>query len=202
MPSVAEFDQLDNPYRSSRYADVDALPSVYGAAEAAELQAFVGRKADYYLRKWAPRLESPDGEAGFNWAAFFLTALWMAYRKMYRNAIFCIVASWVVSLGLQLLFMFVFQSKSLPASAAVISNIMFCLVCGVLGNSWYLAHAQRKIAAARAQGLDGPILMSTLQQRGGTSWWAVLGLMFGPGLILFALLMLLAVMLVVAGAAS
>ena len=42
------------------------------------------RKLNNYLRNWAPLLQGGTGRAGFNWAAFFLSGLWLAYRKMYK----------------------------------------------------------------------------------------------------------------------
>ncbi len=52
MPSIAEFDQLENPYQSS-HRSVD-VATAYGIPEMPELEVFVGPRAGYYLRKWAP----------------------------------------------------------------------------------------------------------------------------------------------------
>ena len=53
-------------------------------------KALVGRNAPVYLDKWTPLLAaSPTGPAGvlgrpsWNWAAFWFTAFWFLYRKMY-----------------------------------------------------------------------------------------------------------------------
>jgi hypothetical protein len=179
MSPVAEYDQLENPYRSTQYAAAE--PELIGIDE---LRAFVGGNAVYYLRKWTPRLTSPDGECGMNWAAFFLTSMWMFYRKMYRNGLICIGAGMLTSLGLNVLFLLAFRTPTVPFSATLIVNVLFCLVCGAFGNAWYLSHTERKIAMARAQGLTGDRLLFTLQQRGGTSLLMVflvfgLALMFG-----------------------
>src|SRR5258707_862516 len=48
-----------------------------------ELRAFVGRRAVYYLAKWRGVLAGSGTETGFNLAAFFLSAIWLPYRKMY-----------------------------------------------------------------------------------------------------------------------
>lgn len=48
-----------------------------------ELRAFVGRRADYYLSAWAPRLEGKS-DFRFNLAGFFLSVFWMSYRRLYR----------------------------------------------------------------------------------------------------------------------
>src|SRR5262245_35166664 len=51
----------------------------------AEIKAFVGQNADYYSSRWTPLLEGKDW-SGFNWAACFLSGLWLSYRKMYKAA--------------------------------------------------------------------------------------------------------------------
>ncbi len=200
MPTVADFDQLDNPYRaSSAYAGGAATAEAYHDGALVELQAYVGRKADYYLRKWAPRLESADGETGFNWAAFFLTAFWMAYRKMYLYSFLCIVASAILPFLVQVLFIYGFRAPSTPPSVTLIVNIMFSLVCGAFGNAMYLAHARRQIATLRARGLEGEQLLCALARRGGTSWLGAFSWILGPLMLLLLAGLLLGVMLAIVG---
>src|SRR5437764_14418267 len=63
----------------------DDAPFVRPAGELTEpeLRAFVGSNASYYLRRWCPTMEGGGAGMGFNWAAFFLSGLWLPYRKMY-----------------------------------------------------------------------------------------------------------------------
>jgi hypothetical protein len=199
MPSTAEYDQLDSPYRASPYAG-DVATS-YDVPELAELQAFVGPNAAYYFRKWAARLESPEGDIGINWVAFFFPAVWMGYRRMHRNALLCVVASIVMSVLLQMLFAFVFHSATTPVSATIIVNLMFAIVCAACGNEWYLNHARRKIAEARARGFDGQRLLFELSHRGGTSTLGGLGWLFGPIVVIFGIVVL-GIVLVVAGSVA
>src|SRR5262245_28088630 len=49
--------------------------------EMERLRAFVGSKGNYYLNRWMTVLRGWD-DAGFNWAAFFWSGLWLGYRKM------------------------------------------------------------------------------------------------------------------------
>src|SRR5690606_8134657 len=49
-----------------------------------ELKLFVRDNVKYYMGKWRQYL-CPDKQAGWNWAAFFLGLLWVAYRKMYAK---------------------------------------------------------------------------------------------------------------------
>jgi hypothetical protein len=202
MPATAEFDQLNNPYRSSHYSAAEETLGGDGEAQVAELQAFVGRKANYYLRKWAPRLESPQGDVGFNWAAFFLTAFWLGYRKMFRNVIVYFFATIGLSVFVELLFVFVFKSPAMPASVNLLMNVMVAVVCGGFGNTWYLAHARRKIAAARAQGFEGDQLLSAIADRGGTSLLCSIGLVFAAGFVLLAVGIVLGIVLAIARSAG
>jgi hypothetical protein len=104
-----------------------------------------------------------------------------------------------MSIGVQLLFLFAFRSDSTPVSVSLLANLMFCLVCGLYGNAWYLAHARRKIACARAEGLEGEYLLRELANRGGTSWLAVLVLMFGPLVALVGLGLALGLLIALLG---
>src|SRR5262245_25293633 len=82
MSESAPFDGLENPYASPQTAPERTGLSTSGDALEQELRAFVGPRADVYLRKWAPLLYG-SGQAGFNWPAFLLAGIWLPYRKMY-----------------------------------------------------------------------------------------------------------------------
>jgi hypothetical protein len=79
-----------NPYQAPLFTDLPTLGVDDGnrvetsAPSEAEIWAFIGKKADYYLRKWHPALYDSRRAQGFNWAAFGLLGLWLPYRKMYR----------------------------------------------------------------------------------------------------------------------
>ena len=105
-----------------------------------ELRAFVGPNADYYLRKWLPLLQGGK-VADYNWAAFFLSPLWLPYRKMYR---------WTLAVyGLLLLTAILKQVTSVLGMSGITRTIDFfvllliALICGQFGNRWYLAHGRK-----------------------------------------------------------
>ncbi len=151
MSRTAEFDNLENPYRPPA-----AVRSAYGAtadvqSQVDELRVFVGGKANYYLQKWAPRLQDPQAEVGMNWAAFFLTAMWMCYRKMYRVAFIFYGVTTLVVVAQYVVFVTVMGLPAIPAGVGLIGNVAAAVICGLYGNAWYLAHAERLIAEARAR---------------------------------------------------
>jgi hypothetical protein len=121
---------------------------------------------------------------------------------MYRNALVCVGAAIGLSIVIELLFVFAFRTETTPPLVSAVFNLMFALVCGMFANGWYLSHARRKIAAARAQGLEGEQLLFTLQQRGGTSLLGAFGLVFGPLVVLLVFGLVLGVVIAIAGHAG
>jgi hypothetical protein len=200
MPQVAEFDQRENPYRATA-----AVPAAYpGEGLSSELvqclASYVGPRSEYYLRKWAPKLEDPNAEAGMNWAAFFLTAFWFGYRKMYKATFILFGASIGVGILQAVVFMGILRQPGVPPLVSLVVNLMFAIVCGVYANTWYLNQAKREIINAHSKGLEGEHLYFALSQRGGTSLLASLGLVFGMSFILTALLFVgMIVAVVIAG---
>jgi hypothetical protein len=172
----------DNPYRTPMFSD---LPNMGEAPELqptesspseAELRTFVGRNANYYLRKWAPALHDSRPVRGFNWAAFGLFGLWLGYRKMYRVALiaFGIIGAETVFEELAIGAGFVSEQQISALSRLV--GLAVWIVCGMYSNAWYLAHAKRQIAKIRASGLKGDAYREALTRRGGTSLVASFGL--------------------------
>jgi hypothetical protein len=195
MPATAEFEQRDNPYRALSVpqesfaaggATLDSLED-----QLHQLQAFVGPRARYYLRKWLPKLEDPEaGDVSMNWAAFFLGAWWMAYRKMYRNMF--------ILMGLMMCFSFIQQVVSIkliqqpwvPAAISLIVNVLTMFVVGLCGNAWYLAHARRNIDALRGQGYNDEHLLYALSRKGGTNFWAGVGIVFLSSMLMGVVVMI------------
>ena len=73
----------ENPYAAPAPTPGDTQPVLAEGTEEQYLRAFVGTKADYYLEKWSPLAGHSGRSMGFNWAAFLLSGLWLAYREMY-----------------------------------------------------------------------------------------------------------------------
>ncbi len=177
MVSSTLLEPADNPYRSSVTWDTPASRSGYTDDDVIELRAFVGAKADHFLRKWLPRLEDPQqGDVRFSWIAFFFPVLWLGFRKMYLLALIVGVVPAVLSIAQQLLFVNALGLQSAPLGANVILNLLACVVCGLYGNAWYLNHAEAAIAQAHKEGFVGEHLLLTLAHRGGTSVVGLIGM--------------------------
>ena len=174
----------DNPYRAPMFDDSSPLgidrgfgPGASDLSEA-EIRAFVGRNAEFYLRKWSPARRGSGRPKRWNFAAFFLSGLWVPYRKMYRVTLIILGILVAESLLEEAAIAGGLASERMVASLNRLIGILFSIVCGTFGNAWYLAHAQREIGRIRALGLEDDAYHKALARRGGTSFLASLGFLF------------------------
>ncbi len=177
--------ELDTLHGGNSEAAIDiSLPQTVSASmeyfNEHEVRAFIGKEADYYLKKWQPILEGRSQRAGFNWAAFFLTGLWLAYRKMFKGAlIFWGIILIVPFLKSSFTFYTLAFGKPEPTVALDILQALVDLVapiiCGTSGNIWYLSRTRKEINKIRVQGLQGEAYFQSLSKSGGTSLGKSLG---------------------------
>jgi hypothetical protein len=184
-----------NPYASPTAAggSLDIDPQAPPQAE--ELRAFVGRNADYYLKKWGAALKGFEKSTGFNFAALVFGGVWLAYRKMYRAAFILYGIVLADALAQTVLFSVFLPGTDPPPIVERAVTLGIALVCGGYGNRWYLNHSLRQIADARAEGLQGEALMATLSKRGRTNLTASLGMSIGFFTVAVAVLVLVQVLL-------
>lgn len=175
-----------NPYASPIAAPREAVAP--GEPTQSELIAFFGPRASYYLQRWRGAAQGKQS-MGFNWAAFLFAGIWVGYRKMYRVAMIFYAVVILETILEELLFLVVLGYPETPNSIAFATSMAFALVCGLFGNSWYLAHARREIDRAKAEGLEGATLVRALAHRGRTSVWVALGLVGAYTAVLFGLLL-------------
>lgn len=143
-----------------------------------EIRAFVGSKADFYLDKWLPALNSTGnaGNAtGFNWAALFLGGLWLPYRKMYRVAMIFYGIILLEIVFEDIVYIGILGKPEAPGSLGRFVGIIAAMVCGGFANAWYLEHTQEAVTELRSQGLPEEAYLQELAKRGGTNIAASLG---------------------------
>jgi hypothetical protein len=165
-----------NPYEPPR----EELPPQHFGLSAArlapeEVSVFVGRNARYYLKFWAGALQGFDSGEGFNWAAFFLSGLWLPYRKMYAIAAAFLGIILVESMLEEVVFVEVLGRPEPPAGLGQAVGLVASIVCGAWGNRWYLSHTRRAVAELRHQELPADAYLEALAKRGGTNIAASLG---------------------------
>jgi hypothetical protein len=124
-----------------------------------DLALFVGENSDYYLRKWYI-IANTGRYASWNWAAFLVPWVWLAYRKMYVLA--------------ALLLLIQTMGDIVLADFYTVLWLVCALVCGLFGNYVYYLKASRRVM--RAQALTFNPNMKTLQllRQGGTTWWGMI----------------------------
>ena len=125
-------------------------------SETDELKAYVDKNTDYYLNQWEKPNQRGNPSYRFNWVAFFLTGIWMAYRQMYWQFLAVLGATVVVSLIVQ----------TLGISQAWIPNLAVGLVCGLFGSKWYHNHALRVIRKTRLKEPRADERIKLLAKRG------------------------------------
>ncbi len=105
------------------------------ATETADVaQMFVGKNYEYYQRKWQL---VPGAIKGFSVAAFFLGVVWMVYRKMYLYTAI-VVALLILDGVLEAYF-------PLPDSVSKALTYGIYAAFGIMGNTMYKAHVDKKI---------------------------------------------------------
>lgn len=141
-----------------------------------EVRAFVRKEADYYLKKWQTILEGRRQRVGFNWAAFFLTGLWLAYRKMFKVALifYGIILILPILKSFYKFYTFAFLGKpETPVALDILESLVdlvAAIFCGTFGNIWYLSHTRKAINKVRRQELKEEAYFQSLSKSGGTSW--------------------------------
>ena len=129
-----------------------------------EAEAFIGDNSSFYLEKWGSRPDSAF--KGWNWAAMFFSIEWMAYRKMYLEAILYFSVIALISIGLG----FVFDVFRMGFDGKIIGDI-FRVLTGVFGNALYRKKALR--AFQKTKYMDTTERINSLRTMGGVSVIAV-----------------------------
>lgn len=127
-----------------------------------QLDAFIGKKVDYYRCRWWVMLEKVGSVQGlmfrpsWNWSAVFAGPIWFIYRKMYALTA-AVILSFVVAQTLE----------ELMGMAFPVLQCAVLVAMGVLANGLYAWHAAKKMELVIAQ--DGALTDAGLHRLGGTS---------------------------------
>lgn len=157
--------------------DVDQSegPSVDGIS-VKEVRTFVGKGADYYLARWQRVHGGGKRGAGFNWAAFLFSGLWLPFRKMYRATFIFFGFILGESIAEEILFVVILGQPEVPVTVDRLGSIIISLICGTYGNKWYLSRIRSEIIELKSQGMPEDAYLQSLSRRGGTNLAAAIGL--------------------------
>ena len=117
-----------------------------------DLSFFIGKRTQKYLNKFEIFQQKQDSYAfTWNWAAFFLTTWWFAYRKLYLWTLISILVSVLFSMFLPLL------------------SLFFYITIGASANFIYYRYSKNKIKELRAR-YPQKNINNKLSMAGGTSF--------------------------------
>jgi hypothetical protein len=133
-----------------------------------EIRTFVGPRADYYVDVRARLRRGESRFARFNWAAFFLSGLWLAYRKMYVATFVFWAIIFVESIVGEVVFVGRLRQPEIPRVVNLLSAFGIAIVCGACGNNWYLARIRREINDLKLRRIPEQAYLLNLSSRGGT----------------------------------
>ncbi|MEL1135500.1 DUF2628 domain-containing protein [Desulfitobacterium sp. THU1] len=128
------------------------------------LRLYIGKNADYYLRKWSKKT-APGTALSWNMAAFLFSALWVGYRQMYAYLVMLVGAL----LSADLIYIFVLKMEPDVRITILISCLM-----GAFGNALYYRFVQNKILQLKAQDLEFEEMKRRAATAGGPNWRGIL----------------------------
>jgi Tfp pilus assembly major pilin PilA len=129
------------------------------------LEAMIGPKnVDYYLRKFKG-FASGHGFVSWNWPAFFVSLIWLLYRKMWAYA-----AAYFVLPIIPYLVLLAFANETFATAGGLVFNVALSFVVfPMFANALYYRAVEKKIKKAKAQGTDRKQQLLALAREGGTS---------------------------------
>ncbi|MFZ2539995.1 MAG: RING finger protein [Oscillospiraceae bacterium] len=158
---------------------------------AKDLAVFVGRNSHYYL----PRFKEISNKRSkiLNWSAFFFHGGFFIYRKMYGIGIIAFILSTLFAIPnalmmYQTLNATVSLAFDMPMSTEALTQFnLVCsflrlalrLVCGLYANTFYKAHAFKKIKKEKAKMLPETEYLAILTKKGSVAIKLVSGLLIG-----------------------
>ncbi|MBN1854293.1 MAG: DUF2628 domain-containing protein [Pirellulales bacterium] len=175
MSEDFEFNQPANP-NAVESSSLESIEDISGDSELEELRLFVGSRAHYYLRKWAPLLQGRTQSTGFNWAAFFFAGLWLSYRKMYKATCILWAILFVETIAEEVLFIGILGKPEAPTGTVSLMEIVIGSICGIWGNRWYLSHARKVISRIQSEKFLGEDVSQMISKRGGVSLLSAVGI--------------------------
>lgn len=133
------------------------------------LAAYVGpKKADYYTKKFE-HFKSGDGAVSWHWPAFFISAYWLLYRKMWLNALMYWIGLPII---LTLISIFI-AAVAGDAASNLFYYVSYVLITFLLvpmfANWLYYRHAQKKADKVASIISSAEQQSAELSRIGGTS---------------------------------
>jgi type IV pilus assembly protein PilA len=141
----------------------------------------IGPNRDYYMRKFE-RFDTGGSKATWHWPAFFATAPWFIYRRMWVPGLLSLFLPFLalIAAGIAL-------AVLKPAPAVWVATCLACLLLpsvmlATFANSMYWRHVNRLIRNLPSSSAQHPEFRhSILAQGGGTGLLGMIGVLVGVG---------------------
>jgi tetratricopeptide (TPR) repeat protein len=144
---------LFNKKKEVHFTDLDAETRE-------EVLAFTGKNGDFYQKKWE-KLSKRSFPYSWNWAAFFFSFFWFAYRRM--NVYSYMFLGFLLILDLIFIIFLKQQPKSTSYSPAF-------LIVALGSNKIYFDFVLKQVKKMQMLYPNREERMELLQKRGGVSW--------------------------------
>jgi len=130
-----------------------------------KIREYVSEKTSYYMPKYE-KLTLSGKKVSWNWAAFWAPHYWMAYRKMYVEAVIYFIFWKVMSLLSDVMIVFMRQTgRIMPALFFMVIDIALMFVVPMFANYYYLSKMER-FAVAEDTMTDGQINSQRIRYAG------------------------------------
>lgn len=148
---------IDRPFAS---ASAEAPPDDL-------LAAYVGPNSDYYLERFAT-FAAGGNPLSWNWPAFFITSVWLLYRKMWAW-FFVYVLGLPVVLAVFLLVASPVSSEWAGPAMYLLYALFVYVLAPLFGNRLYYAHVKARVAKVASGAATREQQAAELARTGGTS---------------------------------
>jgi Protein of unknown function (DUF2628) len=131
-----------------------------------EARAFVGPRAEHFLRAWRTYMTGAVALPRFSFWAFLLGPFWFGYRKLYGLAALWFLAVSALMTYVELSAM----SYTILVNVGRVGMFIIAVTAGRFANYAYLLKAERAARKARAVAPDLAGRERVLRARGGATW--------------------------------
>lgn len=141
--------------------------------EKTRIEAFVGKNADFYLKKWRIAENGTTPGPTANKAAFLTGAFWLLYRKLYVPLLLVVIVL-VADVSIEN----ILAQKALVNADVInawdrLSPFVYASVIGMFGNTWYWRKYLKTVERASLQSPDPAMQEAYLRAKGGPNALAV-----------------------------
>lgn len=138
------------------------------------IRTFVGDADNYYIRKWS-QVKNPETDISWNWVAFVIPVMWLAYRKQFEMLYLLMLGSFGLS--------FFLASTVLPLLPGdegmvrfilvVVSGLIIRIPMSLYANMIYYRHMLRKLRKVAAENVGTERYEQMVRKAGGYSYWGI-----------------------------